>query len=432
MKRSLAHRSRERGSVLPVLVLIAALIFFASRGVMQVGLTGQQISLEKQLIDTNAMLIGSAMIYEGLFEACGLDGRPGGSVSEGAEELYQQVGQRVEDRELRCEPLDEGLIERGPNDPSGPEGTFRRYKVSSTLDPESYGGQGEGTEREVVVEVREIYAEIERPRPQIAFALDYSGSMLSGGRIEQLKGAFSTFVGLGYEMDYSLNLYRETLYREQGLSSGVAHDQAAVNLVNSVNPEPGWGTAFAPPLSNALLQLTNAISPELYIILVTDGFPQDGPTAQGIVDNQIRNVPDIACYQKNLNTPCVTIYSLGVDNADTNMLINLSGNAVTPPDERVNYTYAANATDTAEAFRDILEDILCRYGPFDPPVSPDEVDTINVFLNEERVEPGVDFSFDPDAQGLKFYNDVCQGIIDGQDAVTIRYGIPRLIIPERP
>jgi len=429
MSAHLAHRARERGSILPVLVLVAALLLIVSRGVIYVGQVGRTISLEKQLLDTHAMLIGSAMIYDGLFEACGLDGRLGGSTATQSEAIFNQLEQEEGARELRCEPLEEGLVERGPNDPDGPEGTFRRYRVSSTLDPESYGGQGEGTAREVVVEVREIYAEIERPRPYIAFALDYSGSMLQNNRLNQLKTAVNTFIGLGYEMDYGLSLYREFLHSELAMSSGVAHDQAAQSLVNGVNPEPTWGTAFAPPLSNAITQLSNAPSPEVYIVLVTDGFPGDYPAALNIVDTQIRAVPDLACYQKNLIERCITVYSLGVDNADTDVLISLSGNAVTPPQERVNYTYVANAQNTADAFRDIIEDILCRYGPFDPPVPPEEADTINVFLNEERVEPGVDFSYDPDSQGLKFYGDVCQAIIDGQDAVTIRYGKPRLILP---
>lgn len=429
MRRSAAHRARERGSILPVLVLVAVIILVVSRGVMYVGQVGRTISLEKQLIDTHAMLIGNAMIYEGLYEACGLDGRLGGSTATQSEAIFGQLEQNADDREIRCEPLEDGLIERGPNDPEGPEGTFRRYRVSSTLDPESYGAQGEGTAREVVVEVREIYAEIERPRPYIAFALDYSGSMLLNNRINQLKAAVSTFISLGYEMDYGLSLYREFLYRELPMSSGAAHDQEALNLVNGITPADTWGTAFAPPLSNAITQLSHAPSPEVYIVLVTDGFPADLGDALNLVDQQIRNVPDTACYQKNLIDRCITVYSLGVDNADTNVLISLSGNAVTPPQERVNYTYVANAQDTAEAFRDIIEDILCRYGPFDPPVPPEEANTINVFLNEDRVDPELDFSYDPDSQGLKFYGDVCQAIIDGQDAVTIRYGKPRLIIP---
>lgn len=427
MRGSVAHRKGERGSVLPVLVLVAALILIVSRGVIHVGQVGRTISLEKQLIDTHAMLVGSAMIYEGLFEACGLDGRLGGSTAAQSEAIFDQLGQDEGARELRCEPLEEGLVERGPNDPDGPEGTFRRYRVSSTLDPESYGGQGEGTSREVVVEVREIYAEIERPRPYIAFGLDYSGSMSLNNRIQQLRAAVSTFIGLGYEMDYGLILYNDGLINTLPLSSGVAHDQAALDLVNRENAD--GGTSFAPPLSSAITLLANAPSPEVYIVLVTDGVPQDAGAAQDIVDTQIRGVSDAACYQKNLVERCVTVYSLGVDNANTDLLISLSGNAVTPPQERVNYTYAANAQNTADAFRDIIEDILCRYGPFDPPVPPEEADTINVFLNEERVEPGVDFSYDPDSQGLKFYGDVCQAIIDGQDAVTIRYGQPRLIIP---
>lgn len=425
------HRG-ERGSALPFIIAIIAIIAYGGLYALKLGKLGQMVTTEKQVLDAHAMLVGKAIINEGLLAACG-GGRLAGTTEVVSRELLGAINNDMnndntpDDRTFECEPVDEGLYVREPGDPSGPPGTFRRYRVSSTLRPD--GQDGEGVERDVIVEVREIYAEIERPHPYVSFDLDYSGSMGVGGgtRIQNLREAVLAFLDAGYEMDFALVLYDDEIMSvlEMGSTQDAAHVLNARNMV--VNQAPDGGTVFSNPLTRSYNQLLNVNSPERYIVMISDGAPQDN---YNNILNQIRGVDPEHCYNKKVNPACVTVYSLGVDGASEANLVNLSGHAGTPAIERENYFSQATAAQTRQAFDNIVRDILCRY-QFTEPLSPEDVNSIKIFIGEEDAEevmPADNFVYEPSGNTLKFYNEACEAILQGNEAVTIRYGAPRLTI----
>jgi hypothetical protein len=424
------HRG-ERGSALPFVIFIIAIIAYGGLYSLKLGKLGQMVTTEKQILDAHAMLVGKTIINEGLLAACG-GGRLAGTTEVVSREILGAINNDMnndntpDDRSFECEPVDDGLYVREPGDPSGPPGTFRRYRVSSTLRPE--GQDGEGVERDVIVEVREIYAEIERPHPYVSFDLDYSGSM-GGSGVQNLREAVLAFLDANYDMDFSLILYDHTILGE--LPMGSTKDAVQVqNARNLIGRNVAGGTSFKLPMEHSYDQLVDVDSPERYIVMISDGSPNDnGHTS---IVNQIRSVDPEHCLNKKAEPACVTVYSLGVGGANINALINISGNAATPPNERANYTYQATTAQTRQAFDDIVKDILCRY-QFTEPLSPEDVNSIKIFIGEEDAEvvmPADNFEYESAGNTLKFYREACDVILAGSEAVTIRYGAPRLTIED--
>jgi uncharacterized protein YegL len=281
----------------------------------------------------------------------------------------------------------------------------------------------------VIVEVREINGEVERPRPQIMFILDYSGSMSSNNRANRLKGAMQEFVNANYEVDYGVILFDSSVRTTIGLGSGAGHNQSVMSTVNSNSP--GGGTGFNGPLQNAVNALNQSGNQHSYVVLVSDGVPSDGSAAQNYVNNVIRGIDPNICLTRSGNSICHTVYTLGVDNANMNMLDSLSGNAATAPAERSNFSFEISAQDTQAAFRAIVDDILCSFGPLEPQPSADEEGTINVFLNESALERNVDFEYDRNLNAIKLYdangNQACTNALNNGGSITIRYGKPRVV-----
>ena len=94
--------------------------------------------------------------------------------------------------------------------------------------------------------------------------------------------------------------------------------------------------------------------------------------------------------------PCITIFTLGVDNANTNILGSLSGNTIS---QNINdYMYTVNANQTEDAFNAIIEEIMCRIGPV---IAQDD---LYVFNNLELLDQNIDYVFDINNRILKFYD----------------------------
>ena len=378
-----AHRAAERGSVLPFIVFAVAILIYGSIYTMRVNKLNQMVINEKQLLDAQAVIVGKVLINEGATVACGANSRLAGSAERASTEMQQAMGSDMnndsvqDQRTIECEPYGDDLIVREEGDPGGPPGTFRRYRVSSNLKHDD--SDGDGVDREVIVEVREIYAEIERPRPYISFDLDYSGSM-SGSGVQNLKLAVNTFLDMGYAMDFSLVLYNGGVITE--LPMGSAEDGNQVNNARQIiNRSPSGGTNFGPPLQRSFQQLLAVNSPERYIVMISDGFA----SGHDAVVNQIRAVDPEHCQYKKLDPACVTIYTLGIGSASIGTLVNMSGNAATPVNERVNYAYQANLNQTQAAFNEIVEEILCRY-QFPYELSETDQETLSIFVGEGDAE----------------------------------------------
>ena len=438
-------RQNERGFAALIVVLLAATLASLSVLTIDFGKSANRVSNEKQLLDTHGVIVGQQIIRQGLSSTCD-NGEFTGDTASLSEAMFGEINTVSRDeRTYECEEMDGGqVITREEGDPNGPPGTFRRYRVSS-----SYNAAGEVDnpnqdngeyKRSVIVEVRELNGEVERPRPQIMFVLDYSGSMSSNNRNGRLENAVREFISVGYEVDYGVIFFDSGVRKTIALGSGAAHNSAVLNELN--NQGPSGGTRFHGPLVNAVQALNVTGNQHSYIVLVSDGQPSDGGSAQNFVNNAIRGIDPNICASRSGNETCHTVYGLGVDGADMAMLTSLSGNAATPPNQYGSFSIPISAQDTQLAFRAIVDDILCSFGPIDPQPSEDEEKSINVFLNDEPLEADPnfgddtvtgDFTYDRNLNAIKLYDveprNACSKALADGGSVTIRYGKPR-IIPE--
>jgi Mg-chelatase subunit ChlD len=415
------------------MLFVAGIIAYFSIKAIDIGEIAMQVNMEKQLLDTHGILVGQSIIVNGIDETC-RNGQFTGAMAESSENVFNQTSQEADDRQIRCNDAEGELIERLPGDPSGPPGTFRRYRVSSNYNAADPTANAGGTEREVFVEVREIHGEVEQARAQIVFLLDYSGSMNLSNRIQSLRQAIQTFISQGYDMDYGVVLYSSTNIADIPIGFGNNHNTQVLNLVNGT--DANQATNFIAPLQKGIDLLNQRDSGEVYIILISDGDPNE-PSGNSdpvpVVNNEIRNIDPQICLTKTGNQKCITVYTLGVDDANTNLLEEISGNAATPPNQRDQFVFEANASQTQAAFQAIIEDILCRYGPLDPLPTQEELETLNVFVNEQPLDEGTDYEYDVSSNMIKFFDEepfnACSTIIQGNGEITLRYGQPRLIVP---
>ena len=432
---SLSTRKEEGGYIAYVIILLAAIVAGSSMLTIEYGTTANRIAVEKQLLGSHGHIVGQQIIKQGINSAC-LNGEFTGDTDDLSQVLFGDLDQiNQEDRTYACDELDEGeTITREEDSADGPAGTFRRYRVTSSYNALGTGDddeeRGEAKDRSVIVEVREINGEVERPRPQIMFILDYSGSMSANGRADRLKSAVQQFVSNQYDVDYGVILFDSGVRTTIGLGSGANHNQSVLSTVNG--NQPGGGTSFNGPLQNAVNALNQTSNQHSYLVLVSDGHPQDGSSAQNFVNSAIRGIDPEICISRVGNQICHTVYTLGVDNANMNMLESLSGNAATAAGDRDEFAFEISAQNTEAAFSAIVDDIMCSFGPLEPQPSVDEEDTISVFLNEAPLTAGVDFEYVRDLNAIKLYdaengNNACTNALSNGGAVTIRYGKPRVI-----
>jgi uncharacterized protein YegL len=425
------QRRQEGGFAALVVVLIAATLATLSVLVIDFGKGANRVATEKQLLDSHGTIVGQQIIHQGLAAACS-NGEFTGETSDISEALFGEIDADRNDRTYRCEPADPELITREEGDPNGPAGTFRRYRVSSSYsafgdDPNNQ--QNDAKTRSVIVEVREISGEVERPRPQIMFVLDYSGSMSSNGRASRLKNAMQEFINAQYEVDYGVILFDSNVRTTIGLGSGANHDSLVKNTVNNNNPS--GGTAFYGPLRNAIDVLNVSNNQFSYVVLVSDGVPGDGSQAQGFVNSPaVRQIDPNICTSRSGNEICHTIYTLGVDGANMSMLESLSGNA---SNQGGDFAFQIASQDTLLAFQAIVSEILCSFGPIEPQPSPEEEANIRVFLNDQALVKDEDYEYDRDNNAVKLYDfgnrSACTTALENDDGIVIRYGKPR-VIPE--
>lgn len=436
-QRSMSPRENEGGFAALIVVLAAATLATLSFFVIDFGKGANRVATEKQLLDAHGVIVGQSIIRQGLSGTCS-NGQFTGDTEDLSVSLFGAIDTSADrdDRTYQCEELDDGeVFVREEGDPSGPAGTFRRYRVSSNYnalqDTDDPNPQGPGKTRSVIVEVRELNGEVERPRPQIMFVLDYSGSMSSNGRANRLKEAMQEFVNAQYEVDYGVILFDSGVRTTIGLGAGDNHNSSVMGVVNSNSP--GGGTNFHGPLTNAVQALNATNNQHSYVVLVSDGVPGDGNSARSYVDSVIRSIDPNICTSRSGNQICHTVYTLGVDGADIGMLESLSGNASTPAGQRGDFTFEIASQDTQLAFRAIVDDILCSFGPLNPQPAPEDEDTINVFLNDTLLVAGAneDYEYDSSLNAIKLYDQgntqACTNALENDGKITIRYGKPRVI-----
>ena len=308
--------------------------------------------------------------------------------------------------DLGLECNDEGICERS-------------FSISSVYDP----GRGD-ISKSTKVKVKEETHDVSFVDAAVVMLLDFSGSM-NGNRINQLKDAVRSFVDSNFNLSYSVILYNSDIITTSNIGKGQQHNQSIHTIINNNNPS--GGTNFIKPLSEAINQIQTSDYEAYYILLISDGSPNEGiNSSQSFIQNNILSLDDDACLFTTTQNPCITVYTLGVDNANQNALQSISGNTLSQDSQ--DYSYTVNANQVQAAFNAIIEEIMCRIGPVLAETP------INVFNGLDLLDENIDYVYSEDTKVFKFYDVdpfyVCTEMLNASAQLTLRWGDVNLNVSE--
>jgi uncharacterized protein YegL len=391
------RRQQSKGFAALTVVLLSAVLGMISFAIIQYGRISLNVANEKQTLDSCSIGVGQSIIATNdIEEICY------GDYLNNCSDLLGMPNPDFfcEDLGLQCDV--NGTCER-------------KFGISSTYNP----GRGDVT-KSVTISIPEETHDVDLIDAAVIMLLDYSGSM-NGNRIQQLKDTVSQFVNSDFNLSYSVILYNNSIIEKSDIGKSPQHKQSVLSIVN--NRSPGGGTNFVAPLQEAMTQIQATNYEAYYILLISDGSPNEGSgPSQTFVQNNIRNINDNNCIYSTVSNPCITVYTLGVDNANTNALQSISGNTLnTTPNE---FSFVVNANQVAAAFNAIIEEIMCRIGPI---IAEGD---LNVFNDTQILEEGVDYLYDNLYKILKFYDEepfnICTNMLNNNAQITLRWGKPKI------
>lgn len=395
--RNLHSKKKQKGIASAVILLCAAILAMLSLKIIDIGKIGINVNTAKHLLDTCSIVSGQRILATNdIDNVC-------------SEESLQQCFDLYENNIIDVSCIDNGT----ECDVDGACKT--KVTISSTYNP----GHHDVT-KSVEVLINEEKHEVNIIDAAVIFLLDYSGSM-QGNRINQLKTAVRYFINENYNLSYSVIIYNDDIIATSNIGKSPNHNQAALSILNSNNA--GGGTSFIKPVQKAMQQISDTDYEVYYIVLISDGSPNEGIAAsRDFVNSNIMNIEDEFCILSTAQNPCISIFTLGVDNADTGALSQISGNTINRnPNE---YMYTANANQTSVAFNAIIEEIMCRIGPVIAS------DNLYVFNDLEILEENIDYVFDNQNKILKFYDEepfnICTSMLNDNSNITLRWGNPEL------
>ena len=392
---------KQKGFAAAVTLLLAAVLAALSYKIIFIGRISINVAKEKQSLDTCGLLAGLRIIETNdVQNICN-------SI------FFDECTSYLEEVNIngRMQCLDEGIVCNNRDE------CERVIRVSSTYDP----GLGDVT-KSVKVHVKEEEHNVNLINAAVILLLDYSGSM-NGNRILQLKNTVNQFINSNFNLSYSVILYNSDIISSTNIDKSVQHNNSALEMIN--NNYPNGGTNFIKPLRKALDQIANTNYEAYYILLISDGSPNEGiNSSQMLVQNNITNISDENCIYTTSDRPCTTIYTLGVDNADVNALTSISGNTLnTDPSE---FSFTVNASQVSAAFNAIIEEIMCRIGPV---IADGE---LNVFNGTQTLEKDIDYLYDRIYKIIKFYDvdpfNICTELLNENANITLRWGKPKLYV----
>ena len=393
-------KQNNKGIVSVVILFAAAVLAIFSIGVVNIGHVSIDSNTHKQNLDSCAVLIGNKIISSNedicnqqFMNSCLIDIHKS-EASGNCQDISENCEEKI------CE---------------------RKFNISSTYSII----EGQETTNSVNIKFTEERAEASRINPAIMFALDFSGSM-QGNRINQLKKTIEDFIGFNYNINYGVIIYDDRVKEVSNIGKGQVHDNDVLRIINRNNAANG--TNFVLPVNTSIDSLLNFNAQAYYIILVSDGKPNENQSLViNLVQQRIRSINPDKCFFVNGENGCISLYTLGVDNADEQLLRRISGNAISQ--DPLEFSYMVNANQTEAAFNSILEEIICRVGPIET-----NNQKVYVFHEEFPIVEGEDFVFDYDTKVIKFYDfegrQVCTDIIEGRNNITIRWGQPKLEVLE--
>jgi hypothetical protein len=415
----MVKREQKGGAISLLILVISALLAILYFGLIHVSKSSIEVSNQKQLLDNAGSLIGYNIIKYGLNHVC-----VNGSVQNETRIILLNVAREMNINpipDIRCDDLGIYTDDLGQ--------TKRKINISTTTSVSSHYNH-DTTTRSITSLIKEQSAQIKKPDSSITFILDFSGSMNSFNRRNQLINAFNQFIDGNYDIKYGVVLFSTDVIQPSiNINKGNIHD--ADSKIRVSRQIANGSTNFTSALTDAKRLLFNQPIDKHFFVFITDGDPTAGGEPISWVRQNIFNVNAIDCKKINPDRNCITIYSLGINVSDANVerLIKMSGNAATADADRDDYFFYASNDQIRNAFDNIIASIMCKWGPISPIPSVDELSNLNVFLNDIPVNRN-DWELDDDTYEIKIYNATCDSILEGGGIMTVRYGRPAIITPE--
>ena len=279
-------KNKSKGMASVVILFAAAVLTIFSLGIIKIAGIGINVNTEKQLLDTCAIKSGQDLIKtNNVEEICSAS-------------YLQSCIDSLGDNTSTLECLDGGLECNNLNE------CKRKLLIKSTYIP-----NGEEVTKTSEVYVNEESHEVNIVDAAVILLLDFSGSM-QGNRITQLKNSVRQFVNSRFNLSYSVILYNSNVIETSNIGKGLNHYQSVLSIINSRNP--GGGTNFVAPLSEALNQINTSNHEVYYILLISDGSPNEGSNPSiNFVENNIMSIDDrvgwIICFKQNLQYKFIVI-----------------------------------------------------------------------------------------------------------------------------
>lgn len=384
---------RNKGFAALTVILLAAVLASISFIVIQYGRISLNVMYEKQLLDTCSIDVGTGINYTNDIDTMcsSIVLNNCGSILDSPEPNFS-----CEDLGLECNAEDF---------------CKRRFKITSTYDP----GRGYVL-KENIVEINEEVHDIQLIDTAVILLLDFSGSM-RGNRINQLKTTVRQFVNANYNLSYSIILYNSNVIVETPIGKGQQHGQNILSILN--NYSAGGGTNFVSPLRSALSKIRNTDYESYYIVLISDGSPNEGiEPSRNFIQSNVFSIDPNNCRQTTSQNPCITTYTLGVDNANVSALQSVSGNVLNQ--NSIDYNYIVNTQQVNGAFNAIIEEIMCKIGPVLAEYPA------NIFNGLNLLEENVDYTYNNEEKIFKFYDVApfyaCTEMLNSNAQITLRWG----------
>ena len=392
---------KQKGFAAAITLLLAAVLAVLAYKVVFIGRISINVAKEKQALDACSLYAGIKIIETNDLEnICSLN-------------FFNECTNYLQDVNINGEMVctDQGLTCNIDNE------CERIIYVSSTYDP----GLQDVT-KSVKVHIKEEQHDVNLIDAAVILLLDYSGSM-NGNRIIQLKDTVNQFIASSFNLSYSVILYNNNIISFSNINKGQQHDNFVSSIVNSNNP--GGGTSFIRPIRKAMEQIQTTNYESYYILLVSDGQPNEGINQSKIyVENNILNISNRNCVYSTRANPCITVYTLGVDDANTGALHTISGNTISTNSSDFSFTVSANQVSLA--FKAIIREIMCRVGPVNGN------NNIKVFNDTDLLEESIDYVYNEEYKILKFYDEepfnICSQLLNETAKITLRWGKPKLYV----
>ncbi len=358
----------------------------------------------------------------------------------GALAALQVIGERGLPFDAPAQAAAEAIAAR--NSPNGVRLTWRVTETPTSIDITTSAaidvdtpllvfatGSSEVRARGVARLPQTRFDEAERRLPKLTLVLDYSGSMtlpFTGGNqraIDVLEDSVEGLLAAGLDVDYGGVFYSNNVFRTVGIGAGAPNQ-----IVTAMNTyDAGGGTNTAAGLNAARNLLSAAPDTGRYVLLVSDGEPNDFAAARSAASQ---------VWDAGMTIFTLEVRRSGSGNALAQFMTDVAGTPSSRRDPGFHYV-ATSASDLVNEFKRIVASIVCKVGPLTP--APADAADLRVYLREGGVERALAsstdlaadrdlerFRYEPGDASVRLTATACEPVTAGVASIVVRHERPGL------